>query len=129
MFGSTIAGLLEPGQEVQSPDAEMRWELLEVATYFGIAHAIIGPARMTEWPPAFERPKSRSRARSTSGGLSRVNTVSTWSGRGAGRPFLSSTRLFGDAGCGLAARSTAATLSTATPRTPPHLDDRKRASS
>src|SRR5260221_11991092 len=43
MFGSTISGLLDPGQEFQSPDAGVRWELLEVVTYFGIPHAIIGP--------------------------------------------------------------------------------------
>jgi hypothetical protein len=42
MFGSTLSGLAS-GQEFQSLDAAVRWELLEVVTYFGIPHAIIGP--------------------------------------------------------------------------------------
>jgi len=43
MFGSAISGLLNPGQKFQSLDAGVRWELLEVVTFFGIPHAIIGP--------------------------------------------------------------------------------------
>src|SRR5260370_41670603 len=43
MFGWAISGLLDPGQKFQSLDAGVRWELLEVVTFFGIPHAIIGP--------------------------------------------------------------------------------------
>jgi len=43
MFGSTISGLLDPRQNFQSLDAGVRRELLEVVTFFGIPHAIIGP--------------------------------------------------------------------------------------
>ena len=43
MFGSTISGLLDPGQNFQSLNVGVRWELFEVVTFFGIPHAIIGP--------------------------------------------------------------------------------------